>query len=356
MDAKSLMVVVCCGLHTVADAQSYSVRDLGLEADIRSTQALNNQGDVLVGIGSAGWSRAAVLQRSGQVRTLEGVSGMRSVARGINDHGSVVGWLEDGGYGNGALWNSEGLLTIIEPQSEFLTVRPERISNSGLISGLTSAANGTAVFLVSDGSMRTLGGPGGSLQVHYPIFVTSLSESGTIVGEERGVENPAVRSTWIWTENSGFEVHSGGPYVSWNGYKYVNSVRAYAGFSKPNDAVWVEFNSVRQQTGLFGDLLGFNDLGQVLVKETTGAFRVWAGGQDFLLSDNDAGLVVTWCYDLNDLGQVLVAGTRNGRETYAVLTPVPEPSTLTGLGSLVCLTIARNVRRKRGRTMIEDVT
>lgn len=53
-----------------------------------------------------------------------------------------------------------------------------------------------------------------------------------------------------------------------------------------------------------------------------------------LLDPSAAGWTVGGVFDLNDAGQVLAAGARDGQPWYVLLTPVPEPAAATGLACL----------------------
>ncbi|HTQ10601.1 MAG TPA: PEP-CTERM sorting domain-containing protein [Fimbriimonadaceae bacterium] len=185
------------------------------------------------------------------------------------------------------------------------------INEAGQISGYSSAAtHGPVVsFLYSGGTMTNVGTLGGSSSQAFGINATGQMAGYSLVGGD------AYDHAYLYSSGV---MHDLGTLTGGNSYGY-----------------------------------GLNDAGQVVGDDQspTNVNRafVWSGGTmtdlNTLLDSSGAGWSLSSAFGISDSGEIVGYGNIDGIRHGFLLTPVPEPATLTGFGCALVGLIARRRRR-----------
>jgi len=269
-------------------------------------------------------SHAFVIDPAGNVDSLPSLApddGVRSVAFDQTDVGRIVGRSatlpspfmnvpEDAVYWENGQITSIGTL----PGGDVAEAR--RINNNGIIIGMSNNAQSTVqrgfVWDETNGIRELQSAVAGA-----GTAAEDLNESNLIVG---GTPVPA----------------GGGFAAMWAGPDASPQVLPILGN---------EIGSLALGVNELGDIVGFLDTGQ----GTRGA--LWSDGQVFDLNDLVPHLdfEIREAVDINDNGQILVAGFDTDTSTFrhAVLTPIPAP----GAALVVAVGIGLCGRRSRRRSV-----
>lgn len=312
-----------------------------------SVHGLNNHGVIIGSKDIAQFHSMATVHTPGLgFRTLFGRPGDETYGFAINDDGIVLGssYDEDTFDSISGYWDQAGVFRQLPllPGGTFSS--PHMINNRGWMTGRANGENG-GIFLFRDGVITGLGNPTPGI----PIGITSFSDNGVIVGESYGTgENTTPIYSWYWMEDIGFRVFPGrltrpNP---WDEYKAANASGTFAGLSAPDENIWTEFEGVRTQTGYRGVIADFNNRGEILGRYYGFGTGVIRDGQFTALASNDLGALNPTIFDLNDNGQILGSDVINGRTANLLFTPVPEPSTLLGIGTALGLLALRRRNRR----------
>ena len=262
---------------------------------------INNSGQV-VGQSFTGSQNHAFLYRAGAMQDLDTPGALRSEAWGINDNGQVVGYATTtvGGYHYYAFLYSGGAMQDLGTLPGCTSSQATAINGSGTVVG---SASGNA-FIYSEGVMRALGGLGGTESEAWDI-----NDGGQVVGCAKTAAG--VTHAFLY---SGGVMQDLGPHA--------------AGWSAA---------------------YGINNAGQVV-----GSYNVGGSHPAFLYSDGvmtdlhalidpDSEWTHTYAYerayDINNLGQIVGISTDMEHYRGFLLTPIPEPATLSllALGGLALL-------------------
>lgn len=144
---------------------------------------INDRGDITGALlfSDSGCCRVAFLQRPGeQLEKLGASTGIDSVARAINLHGQVIGYLTTGFRKREAFLKTPGRAIEALGTLGGMTSVATAINNSGQVVGYADTANQSAevAFLRNEGQpMRSLGTLGG-----HNSQATAINERGQIVG------------------------------------------------------------------------------------------------------------------------------------------------------------------------------
>jgi probable HAF family extracellular repeat protein len=319
-------------------------------------------------------------------------SGTYSDAYGINNSGQVVGvssTIRDS-YGHAFLY-SGGVMTDLLGESPLVISFAYGISNSGLIVGTNGSGGngfGGQAFLYSGGSMQNLGYlPGATISDAYAI-----NDSGQVAGSAwTGEYGTSIRAFLFsggsmqdlgpFPGNGGGTsaggINNSGQVVGWfysnssaHAFSYDGGVMTDLGTLGGLGSIATGINNSGQVVGaadtssgvkdafLFSNgtmqdlrtlaapynyssgALGINNSGQIVgwsetISGSDDAFVYENGSMEDLndLIPSNSGWTLTEPNAINDKGQIVGQGVYQGQDVAFLLTPVPEPTTLTLLGS-----------------------
>jgi probable HAF family extracellular repeat protein len=227
---------------------------------------------------------------------LAGLSGDRSMATDINNHGQIIGSVDDR-----AFFYSNGQTTDLGTCGQSDCV-PLSINDNGSFVILSEDANGVGKgFLYEQGTLTDLGSLGGSQTVPR-----SINNDGVIVGQS------ALEGLIPFVLNPNGKPAAGASNLDHT--VDLTDSQPIAGFP-----IWHAF--IREN----GSLIDLNSL-----------------------ISNDSGWVLTDAGSINAYGQIVGNGTLNGVSHAFLLIPVPEPATSGILAvSLVLLALPRACPRDR---------
>jgi probable HAF family extracellular repeat protein len=327
VSVRVLVATICA--CTIAQAQTYTSTIVKSQAGLPNFVAkqVNSLGTVSGYVGGPSGFQASYWS-SGLVTLLDQGTGA-SIAYNLNDANVFVGRSSP----NAALWN---------PSYQGLEVDGEAygVNNAGWIVGLGffPGLPGYRPFLWRDGKVQdlgTLGIPGNDRSE-----AVAVNEHGMVVGWERHMEG-SNRRAWRWTEAGGMEALL--PPGQGGIVRDVNEL----GQVLIDGGVWQDGNFNILPQGL--ELNAINNSGHVVGVATNGEHSIWRGGVRFRIQDLlEPGhqMTIDGALDINDGGQILVGGTRQGQSNYYLLNPVPEPATFVALGLGGAALIARKRRRR----------
>jgi probable HAF family extracellular repeat protein len=370
MDAKKMAMIgtaaiLICGAAGIclASVTQYTVTDLGTLGGPRSyAYAINNSGQV-VGCASTGLATYAFMWQNGTMTALD-TSGGYSCAYAINDSGFAVGYADEpqtplacawyGGTrttlsnicignnyvqsiayginsyeqivgtssGCAAIWDN-GNVNLLA--NEYYSGSAQAVNNSGQAVGTAAGNNGRSPLQASEfsGSLPTLLG-GGSCAL-------AINNKGQVAGcNATSSGSPLAPLTAAMT---------GSPFVcDSNGFTYIATLGGTNGFAYAiNDAGLIAGSS---------DTVG-GDFHATIWSNAAG----WYAPTDLnTLIPATSGWDLVSAQGMNDLGQIVGYGTLNGSsfDHAFLLTPVPEPATLSllALGALAILHRRARLRKR----------
>lgn len=358
-----LIVLLFAGLalSRPAWAGGYTITDLGtLGGTYSFASSINNSGQVVGNAAIAGdVASHAFLYTNGVMADIGTLGGKNSMANSINNHGQVVGYgLTTGNSTLHAFLYSNGVLTDIN-QSGFNYSVAYGINDTGQVTGGASDLYGGKPFLYSNGVMTALGFKGVASAIN-----TSGEIAGTFSAEKLGGSGDY---SFLYTNGMITNLGMlGSPYNdSSNGFG-INDLGQVVGDSRTaqDRNGYLSYHAMLSSNGIMTDLgtLGgtkssaysINNAGQVvgvssLLGDTGyGAFLYEGGIMKVLnsLIDPSSGWNLTDARDINDLGQIIGAGTINGHEhaflmTPTTVVPLPPAAWLLGSGLLGLVGVAR---------------
>jgi probable HAF family extracellular repeat protein len=363
-----------------------------------------------VGAVAGGGSRTACAGPLYAIRPLEMPDGHYDVfARGINNHGQIVGFTVDAeGQSHATLWDGDGVHLLPTLSTTMPFAEAYRINDAGQIAGKATLDSGLihAAFWDSTGisDIGTL--PGGELS-----FAQALNDRGVVVGSS---EAAVGRRAFTWTKDGGMVDYGNldpNSHIAVAGFNGINNQGLMVGtgyrFLSPYNAILAREGD-RQPTNISpegqfstGMALAVNEAGTMVGYQNAlqgspeaaifhgdgtyqplgrmGLDETWAQdinesgvivGRGFgsdenglvqkafvyedgemtellrSLSDSSGWNVLFEAAAINDLGVIVGVGEYQGEVRGFVATPVPEPYAL-GLPSLAALLLTRRVLRRR---------
>ena len=309
----------------------YTVTDLGvLPGGTDSFAAgVNNLGQV-VGVSDIPHvGSKAFLYSNGQMQDL-GTLGGQSDATGINDAGQIVGWaVTTTGdthaflYGNGHMQD----LGTLGGSGSYAG----GINGTGQVAGYSYLSNGDIrAFLYSGGQMQDFSA--GSFDAAYAI-----NNVGQIVGQ--GPSGAALLYSGGTTKDLG--TLPGGADYHPTGINDAGQVAGTFSIELSPHAFLYSGGQMKDLGALWGtysysDAEGINNAGQVVGEFDTGTASgafLYSNGTMIDLStliDPSSGWTLGGATAINDLGQIVGNGYNSaGQNDAFLLTPTPEPATLT---------------------------
>jgi len=302
---------------TASLAADWTIVDLGSlpGATLTSPAAINASGDAVGSSGSPSVTRP-VLFANGAVLDLGTFGGNGgSLAYDINEHGTIVGGAAGPGGLNRAFVYNNGVMTDLGTLNGDRSVALA-INNTGQIVGQTSNASGeTEAFVHENGVMSPI----------TSGTALDINSHGLVVGISGNV--PDASFTYIngnlqyLTGGFAWAVNDNGTIV---GQRYAGSVIEAAYFSNG------EWSGIGTLGGGEAYAIGLNNREQIV-----GGSRIDAGSQeraflysngvlhrldDLLVSESGWDYLAT-AYDINDRGQIVGSGRKDGEWRAFLMTP-----------------------------------
>jgi len=282
--------------------------------------AVNSSG-VVVGESDNNASRAFRWE-NGVMTALPTLGGATGVAHGINDAGTIVGISSTGTTSRATVWTSAGARDLGSADNTTSTLsRAWSINEQGDVVGFSRSMAGVsqATAWFGAGSAISLGSLGDGAQ-----FSEAFASNGAqmVVGRSNtGVRTPggtSVFSAFLWQSGSM-------TLLSTTGFTFSQAIDV-------NASGWIVGNATN-------------------VSGAPSAALLWNGGASTLLATlvNDAS---DWTFSsaegINDAGQIVGYGRKNGVTRAFLLTPVPEPGAMAlfAAGLLVLTGVMRRSRRR----------
>ncbi|MGD8451926.1 MAG: PEP-CTERM sorting domain-containing protein [Phycisphaerae bacterium] len=349
MRSLSLLAAIMMALSAPALASvSYTITDLGTLTSVPYSNArtLNENGQV--GGYSAGadhYSRAFFWE-DGVMTDLGLFSAQASFAWDMNSSGQMA--IRTVGPDSAWVWDN-GSVTYISPLPGGSSNEAYGINDAGQVAGRSATSVGQRAFLWDDGSLWSLGTLGGNYSSAHDI-----NNAGQVAGTSANASG--VWHAFLWDDgvmtdlgtlggpsSAGIAMNDAGHVV---GRSWLPEGGPYRAFLY-RDGAMANLGSLG---GEFADALGINNLDQVVGHSLLagGAQRafIWDDGVMTDLNDllvDGGAWELTEAADINDAGQIVGVGYINGDEHAFLLTPVPEPATL----SLLSLGALALLRRRR---------
>lgn len=267
-----------------------------------SPSGINNSGVVASGVISGGIYMPALMDTtSGLISVLPCLGGTTSYgfagsATAVNNHGAAVGYCYLNQVTRHAFVYSNGVTTDIDDFGGYSVATD--INDNGIATGFVSRqVNGVATAFIYQNRTMTEIFPAGT-----ESYGRGINGRGQIVGEYLGPDGSAFRA-----------------------YVYSNGITTDIGSSDSPETVAFAINDNEQVVGsqLVPPTCAF---GPCAVTKRF-AF-IWEGGQMALLNaliPRDTNWEVNWAFDINNSGQIIGYGERDGKFRAFLMTPALNP-------------------------------
>jgi probable HAF family extracellular repeat protein len=330
------IVLLSAPLAALADIR-YVVTPIGPAGSMPT--AINGSGQV-VGSFTAGDATHAFLYSGARFVDLGTLGGTYSIARGINDAGTVVGASGDAAGNTHAFVYASGTMTDIGTLGGSNS-SAAGINNNGQVAGVADGPGGSYAFLYSaGGGMRSLGAlPGG-----VGSRAEGINNAGVVVGGSLTGTTP-LPQFHAFTYGSGAMTDLGSLTGAFSVAQAINDKGVVVGWSNAGfniDHAFVYAAGVMTDLGTLAGqgssgAYGINNAGQVVGwsevanKETRAILY-----EDGAMVDLDSlvgpasGWTIQAAFAINDLQQIAAYGCNHGSCQALLLDPVaavPEPRT-----------------------------
>jgi len=348
-----VVTVIAVSLVCSAQAYEYTVEILPLRPSWGQRTArysqINNAGIVVGDVNTAQNQIDSFVWHSGSFTRYRVGDAPRTVAQAINDLGHISGHvtLAPGQGERGFIYRNGQFILPSGPQGQEMSVY--NLNNQGDYIGymVTGGEAEVGPYAVVDGQLHVIPLSGRSLGGSLQVISNQQLAIGSNTDYNRGI------ITFSWTVGGGVVERPFETYLS-----DVNDLGEFVGYYYPeiNEHAFLERSGQMIDLGR-GEAKHINNRSEIVMAINRRSY-LWKDGQSRLV-DSLVGPTDPFDFlsvaDLNDRGQMLVYLTYNDRpyaERYraAILTPVPEPSTLAGLGTLATLLAVRRRGRHRMTT------
>lgn len=320
-------------------AATYQVIDLGTLQGSTKAYAINDFGQV-VGESSVNGAARAFLYSGGSIQNLGTLGGESSVARGINNAGIVVGTsalasgVMNAFFYSGGPLQSLGTATTTDGSVSFLSSAAFDINTAGDAVGsssrdLTDGTTNANSVLFANGSvtLKALG------------LLNAINDSGVMVGIDNG-HGYVISGTSL----TAIPAFCGGGFCGSNPQD-INNMGVMVGDASTLTArhAFMFANGSLSDLGTLGGAnsraLALNELGQIVGTSDSlfgqHAFLFESGTMRDLnsLIDPSTGWTLIEASDINESGQIVGWGIRDGQTRAFLLTTVPIPAAVWLLAS-----------------------
>lgn len=337
----------------------YTIIDLGSFNIGGSIQAsdISNSG-VVVG-GEFFSTTATAFRWDGALHALPPLAGeSTSGAEGINDLGRIVGDSVTNGNPRAVIWQNDvpTLLPVTGTRSNATD-----INNPGDVVGTNRVSSRDRAFLLENGAVASIDlGTLGGLEAQ----AFAINDAGLVVGSAETANRND--HAFIWRDINGNHQSDAGEMVQLSDLglssaaNAINEQNYAAGFvlrpSFTRQAALWDSNRVRIDLpnlpgALDGEIFDLN-AGLQSVGKSGNSAALWEGSSVFKLADlipaNSGWVSLIVAYGINDAGEIVGFGRRDGtgNDHAFLLRPVPEPTTaLAGLAVTFALLASRRRRR-----------
>jgi probable HAF family extracellular repeat protein len=347
LTALCSVMFVCAG---AAAATPYAIIDLGtLGGELSDGFGVNESGVVVGGSSTIDNFYRGFVATTGPLQEVVTLGGDSSVVRSINATGMFVGDAELANGETQAFWATDPTQPmIINPWGgAYSTAR--RTAGNYIVGQAETATLEWHAFRMADGVTRDLGTLGGQTSIAYGV-----NTLGQVVGQADTADwlgrafyhaggeldvavDLGALSAESFAQSSASAINDSGWIVGWtdtgsfdtfdfetHAFLYKSGVMHDLGTLGQFASVAYDINDSGQVVGTAADAIGF------LYEDSTGVMTDLN-----TLIPPSAGWSITSANAINDLGQIVATGF-NGTEYHAVLlTPVPEPTALVLLLSIV---------------------
>lgn len=323
-----ILVIVCLALPATA-AVRYIATDLGTLGGANSfSTALNNKGQVVGYSETLTGTTSFIWQSQSQMLTLG--DSLVSQAYGLNDSGWVVGAVVLPCNGmRAALWCGDNSIRILSGLGGSFSYATS-VNNRGEVAGTAAVSYGNwslaHASLWHDDQVIDLGTLGG-----WTSHAFAINNSSQIVGEADLSSGTSHATLWESDVPIDLGTLPGGTFSR---ACDINNIGVIAGFSATSSGT---LHATLWRDGTVNDLGAFggkswataiNDRGQIVgYAETSMGFRgvVWQNGQivdinTFLAAGSNVSIIT--CDDINNRGQIVGRGYRNGSVHAYLLMPI----------------------------------
>lgn len=330
-----------------ATPSRYSITDVGPGGFVFAPEGLNSAEQV-VGYGvTAGFKVHAYLWENGTVTDLHPNNASDSYATDINDSAQVVGFFTPnaGGYLRGFLWR-DGTLQVLDTGGAF---QPYAINNNGLIAGRAELSGRGVAVLWQNGVLRPLF-PGSATESR----AEDVNDSGQVVGwirqgdqdraflwqtDENGVSQTTMLGTLGGKNSYPSAVDEVGVVVGrsqlangvYHAFIWLGGTMYDLGTQEANYSAAYDINAALQIVGYDSQFVGGSFVDRAVL---------WQGRQMWHLNSlipTGSGWDLRRAFYINDVGQIVGEGRRNGESRIFLLTPLAgiddlsaEPGSLPG--------------------------
>lgn len=332
------VILLALGATQPCWSAQYAIQDLGLG----TARAINNRGQI-VGIAPVGHFGKPVIWEGSQMTPLALPEDSGGIAVAINETGMVAGY-----------WSPPKGYQIYQPIRPVFWINgtPIDIPVYGWGAGVNDSGQGVGHYIdqpASVGQPYVFTFDGHQSQNIALGAASAINNSGQVAGNDFATSRPCVWSagsvTYLNDFGSGFAAVTD-----------INDLGQVVGYSQTAEGI--EHASLwNSPTALDLGSLGaeasrahaINNLGQVVgYIWDEGNYRafVYSDGQMHDLNNlipADSGWSLYEAYDINDHGQIVGYGSFEGQAHAFLLTPIPEPASL----SLFSFVVTALVRRGR---------